>query len=133
VPSGEPLAPAGWRGAPRPATSSFFEAAQRADLVIGSRYIPGGGTPNWSALRKFISGGGNVQYHADGQCAQHNRPALAYAAWLAKATGEPWRLQTEEEWEKAARDTDGRIYPWGNEWGPMPANTEDGVRASQRP
>jgi dolichol-phosphate mannosyltransferase len=31
-----------------------------ADLVIGSRYIPGGGTPSWSAARRFISGGGNV-------------------------------------------------------------------------
>ncbi len=39
---------------------SFFAAAQRVDLVIGSRYIPGGGTPNWSPIRKFISGGGNV-------------------------------------------------------------------------
>ena len=39
---------------------SFLEAAQQADLVIGSRYIRGGGTPNWSALRKFISGGGNI-------------------------------------------------------------------------
>jgi dolichol-phosphate mannosyltransferase len=38
---------------------SFFAMAQQADLVIGSRYIKGGGTPNWSALRKFISGGGN--------------------------------------------------------------------------
>jgi dolichol-phosphate mannosyltransferase len=37
----------------------FFEAAQNADLVIGSRYIAGGGTPNWSPLRRFISGGGN--------------------------------------------------------------------------
>lgn len=37
----------------------FFTAIERADLVIGSRYIPGGGTPNWSPLRKFISGGGN--------------------------------------------------------------------------
>ncbi len=39
---------------------SFFQAAQNAELVIGSRYVPGGGTPNWSALRKFISGGGNI-------------------------------------------------------------------------
>ncbi|GAC1459057.1 MAG: polyprenol monophosphomannose synthase [Ktedonobacterales bacterium] len=42
---------------------AFLRAAQEpeaADLVIGSRYIPGGDTPNWSALRKFISGGGNI-------------------------------------------------------------------------
>jgi dolichol-phosphate mannosyltransferase len=38
----------------------FLEAIEGADLVIGSRYIPGGGTPNWSALRRFISGGGNI-------------------------------------------------------------------------
>lgn len=41
----------------------FLEAAQGpdpADLVIGSRYVPGGDTPNWSPLRKFISGGGNI-------------------------------------------------------------------------
>jgi dolichol-phosphate mannosyltransferase len=38
----------------------FLQAAEQgADLVIGSRYIPGGDTPNWSPLRKFISGGGN--------------------------------------------------------------------------
>ncbi|HLY31256.1 MAG TPA: polyprenol monophosphomannose synthase, partial [Ktedonobacterales bacterium] len=28
--------------------------------VIGSRYIPGGSTPNWTAPRRFISGGGNI-------------------------------------------------------------------------
>lgn len=34
--------------------------AEHADLVIGSRYVKGGGTPNWSLLRRFISGGGNL-------------------------------------------------------------------------
>ena len=38
----------------------FFAAAQDSDLVIGSRYIAGGGTPNWKPIRRFISGGGNM-------------------------------------------------------------------------
>src|SRR5438552_7577655 len=38
----------------------FLETIEHADLVIGSRYVPGGGTPNWSFLRRFISGGGNI-------------------------------------------------------------------------
>lgn len=38
----------------------FLAKIEQADLVIGSRYIPGGSTPNWSLGRRFISGGGNV-------------------------------------------------------------------------
>jgi dolichol-phosphate mannosyltransferase len=38
----------------------FLKAIEHADLVIGSRYVPGGSTPNWSLPRRFISGGGNI-------------------------------------------------------------------------
>jgi toxoflavin biosynthesis protein ToxD len=40
--------------------------------------------------------------------------ATAYVAWLTQCTGERWQLVTEAEWEKAARGTQGRIYPWGD-------------------
>ena len=51
--------------------------------------------------------------------------ARAYAGWLTKRTGKTWRLPTEAEWEKAARGTDGRRFPWGDFYDPGRLNSHD--------
>ncbi len=59
--------------------------------------------------------------------------ADAYCAWLAHKTGRPYRLPTEIEWEKAARGTDGRIFPWGNQWDPSACNWNDDTTGNRNP
>ncbi len=43
---------------------AILEAAKGADLVLGSRYVPGGGTVNWGLGRKIVSRGGSMYARA---------------------------------------------------------------------
>ncbi|HEY7781703.1 MAG TPA: SUMF1/EgtB/PvdO family nonheme iron enzyme [Ktedonobacterales bacterium] len=72
-----------------------------------------------------------------GQMSRLDRPivnitwhdALAYVAWLAARTGQPWHVATEAEWEKAARydpaSGSSREYPWGDEFDSTRCNTRE--------
>jgi serine/threonine protein kinase len=41
--------------------------------------------------------------------------AVEFCDWLSDLSGQSISLPTEAQWEKAARGTDGRFFPWGNE------------------
>lgn len=51
--------------------------------------------------------------------------AVAYCRWLSVSTGRIYRLPDEREWEKAARGTGGRRWPWGSDAAPGLANVAE--------
>lgn len=51
--------------------------------------------------------------------------AEAYIGWLNEKTGRRFRLPTEAEWEYAAAGSEGREFPWGNDFLPDRCNTAE--------
>ncbi|MGB8646020.1 MAG: formylglycine-generating enzyme family protein [Anaerolineae bacterium] len=59
--------------------------------------------------------------------------AAAFCEWASQVTGRAVRLPTEAEWEKAARGTDGRIYPWGDAFDENLLNSSEGDKGDTTP
>lgn len=53
--------------------------------------------------------------------------AIAFCRWLSDKLDFDVDLPTEAEWEVAARYSDGRVYPWGNEWDSKKLNADGDI------
>ncbi|MBQ0957437.1 SUMF1/EgtB/PvdO family nonheme iron enzyme [Ideonella sp. 4Y11] len=120
-----------YQGQRHPPLPAFELARYPVTQAQFQAFIDDGGyavdTPWWNGLDQRLDA------PAEAAWAEPNAPrvtvswfeAVAYCRWLSHRLGEPIRLPTEKEWERAAAGTEGRNYPWGAEWDPNRVNAEE--------
>ena len=95
-------------------------------MVHLDEYLIGKYEVTVAQFRAFVKSTGYKNYYTDSDVLPAGKEvhpvifvswndAVAFCQWASQVTRRTVRLPTEAEWEKAARGTDGRIYPWGNE------------------
>lgn len=107
---------AGFHIAVHPVTNAQYAEFVRAGAGKPPAHWKGETVPEGLADHPVV----NVSWH----------DAVAYCAWRSEESGRLHRLPTEAEWEKAARGSDGRTWPWGNEFDANKCNTLEGGRGS---
>ncbi len=116
-PEGMRLIPAGefWMGT----EDGLQDARPRHRVYLSSYWLDTYEVTN-ERYRPCVEGGGctlpkDRQAFEDPQHAQHPVANITWSQARAFCQWQGKRLPTEAEWEKAARGTDGRRYPWGND------------------
>ena len=101
----------------------FVGNLMQKDPAQASAFLPAtrDGTLFWEWTGQGFRAGAIRQWLRPGSVARElpafgmtARGAMAYARWQSRRTGRTYRLPTADEWEKAARGTDGRRFPWGD-------------------